>query len=333
MILLFCCELHSCDERNITLKFDCSQDGVYFKCKTENLEILKSDKNANFLMEEEKSPQEIVIELSTMSFIPSEIFRKFKEVKEFIAKNVSLEDIYIDTFKNAQTLRYLILSQNKIQRLIDMSFSNVSSLQSLKLQNNQINSLGSRAFYGLKELRTLILSFNKIANLPLYIFRDLKSLEDLQVDNNLITVISCYQFERNLDLTSLHLENNEIATIDNGTFENLTKLERVFLNGNNCVDKSFAPWRADNQSELNCCMKPFEEMKECANTKVGETNSEGNFPSHIPLIILLSLSTFANFLVVTYFLVYRKKDREVSPENFELIISDQNGNPYRVFSD
>lgn len=304
---------------------------MFYRCRARNSSFLKSDKNANFLIEAAKSPQEILIESSTIPFIPPAIFKKFQEVTKFIGRNASIEDIYDDTFGNARKLNNLILSQNKIQRLVDMSFSNASALQSLKLQHNQINTLSSLAFFGLKKLRTLILSFNKIVNVPLHLFRDLESLEDLQLDNNLITVISYYQFGRNLDLTTLHLENNEISTIDNGTFENLTKLELVFLNKNICVDKSFAPWRADNQSELNCCTKSFEEVKECANTKVGETSSEGKFRNHVPLIILLSLSTFGNFLVVTYFLVYRKKDREVSQDNIELIINDQNGNPYRVF--
>lgn len=266
-----------------------------------------------------------------MSFIPQAIFQKFDDLQEFIARNSSIEDIYVETFASARNLHFLILPNNKIEQLVDKTFVNLSHLLSLKLQQNKIKSLSPHAFFGLKELRSLILSSNYISDLPLYIFRDLENLEDLQLDNNFISVLSYNQFERNLGLATLHLENNKISQIDQGTLQNLKMLERVFLKENVCVDKNFAPWRADNQSELNCCTRPFEEVRECINAETGGASSGENFKNHIPLIVLLSLSTFCNFLVVTYFLVYLRKDREVSPDNIELIISDQNGNPYRVY--
>lgn len=275
-------------------------------------------------------PREIVIEASKMFFIPAEMFKQFSEVKEFIATNVSIEEIYVDTFVSAHNLHYLILSFNQIRTLIDKSFCNASMLQSLKLQHNKIDSLSSHAFFGLKELRSLILSFNRIANLPLYLFRDLESLEILNLDNNLITVISFDQFKTNLDLTTLHLENNEIATIDNGTFENLTKLERVNLNGNNCVDKSFAPWIADNQTALNCCAKPFEEVKKCFNKKVEKSDDE-SLTSHIPLILILFISIFVNFLAIFYFLIHKRRTEEDLPEHIELIPNVLNGSAYQVY--
>lgn len=334
LILLGHQELHSCsDEKKITINFDCAQDGVYFKCKADKLSIARSDKDASFVMGTTvKPPREIVIESSKMFFIPAEMFKQFSEVKEFIALNNSIEEIYVDTFASAYNLHYLILSYNKIQMLIDNSFSNTSTLHSLKLQHNKIDTLSSHAFFGLKELQILILSFNKIASLPLYLFRDLESLEDLQLDHNFITVISFYQFQTNLDLTTLHLENNKIATIDNGTFENLKKLERVNLNENNCVDKSFAPWRADNQTELTCCAKPFEEVNECLNLKVEKSDNE-NISSHITLIFILFLSIFGNFLAIFYFLIYKRErgDDDESPEHIELIPGMQNGSAYQVY--
>lgn len=334
LILLGHQELHSCsDEKTITIKFDCAQDGVYFSCKADNLNIEKSDKDASFVMGTTvKPPREIAIVASSMVFIPAEIFRQFSEVKEFIAMYNSIEEIYVDTFASAHQLHYLILSHNNIQTLIDKSFYNASTLQSLKLQHNKIDFLSSHAFFGLSELRSLILSFNRIANLPLYLFRDLDSLEDLQLDHNLITVISFNQFQTNLDLTTLNLENNEIATIDKGTFDHLAMLERLNLNGNNCVDKSFAPWRADNQTELNCCAKPFEEAKDCLSlSQQVEKIDRESFTSHIPLIFILFLSIFGNFLAIFYLLIYKQRTEDDSPEHIELIPGVLNGSAYQVY--
>lgn len=324
--------LSSCgDAKTISVNFDCSQDGVFFKCSAENLNIAISDRNATFeIGEPPQAPQEILIASSDMRFIPPEIFVKFPEIKEFIARDVSIQEIYDETFAHASKLYYLILTQNKIQTLIDFSFRNASNLQSLKLQNNQIELVSLQAFFGLTELRNLELSYNKIVNLPLHLFRDLKSLEALQLDHNYIKVISLYQFNTNQDLMNLNLENNEIVAIDSGTFDNFTKLEQLRLSRNICVDKTFVPWRVDNQTALSCCAKSYEEMKNCSGQKVAESN-QVNSTTHVPLIFMLFLSILGNFFVFTYFCIYKKRNGRGMSESFELITDDVNESALEVY--
>lgn len=331
LVLLSCQKLHSCgDERKIVINFACEQDNIYFKCRAEDLRILESDKNATFVMgQTPKSPQELAFDNAAMFFIPPEIFRNFTDVKEFIARNASIGEIHVDTFGDAHKLHFLILSFNKIKALFDKSFSNASDLQSLKLQHNQISSLSSHAFFGLRELRSLVLSFNMIAYLPLHLFGDLKSLEDLKLDNNFIKIISLGQFEKNCELTTINLEKNEIATIDADTFVELAKLERIYLNENVCVDKDFDHWRPDNQSELNCCMKPFEQVAACVNEKVKGNDDE--ISSHFPLIFIIFVSIFLNIFGISYFCIYKRRYNGYFPEDLELMASDANGDAIQVY--
>lgn len=329
MILL--CFFRFCQgqQKKIVINFNCSEGEIDFKCTTEDLIISETDKNAAIVMgSTAKSPQNLFIESSRLFFIPPQIFESFAGIKEFVARNVSLEEIHFDTFSHASKIRYLILSFNKIKMLIDKSFVNASKLQILKLQHNEIIDLSSHSFFGLTELRVLRLSFNKIINLPLYVFRDLESLEDLELDNNFIKVISANQFETNLELTTLNFEMNAISKIDYGTFANTTKLERLNLNGNICVDKNFGLWRVDNQIELDCCAKVFNEMKICSTKDQKEVNQI----SHIPLILLLFFSIIGNFFVILYLIVYkRRRNNPNAAENIELIASDMNGSAYQVY--
>lgn len=334
MILLCCFKfcLGLGQEKKILIDFNCTQGEVDFKCTTGDLIISEADKNAAIVMgPTAKSPQNLFIESSRLFFIPPQIFEDFAGIKEFVARNVSLEEIYFDTFAHATNLRYLILSFNKIKMLIDKSFVNVSNLQILKLQHNEIVDLSSHSFFGLTELRILRLSFNKIINLPLFIFRDLRSLEDLELDNNFIKVISANQFETNLELTTLNFEMNAISKIDYGTFAYATKLERLNLNGNICVDKNFEHWRVDNQTKLDCCAKAFDEMKICSTKELAEVK-HNSFASHIPLILLLFVSIFGNFFVILYLVAYKRRSNGPNAaENIELISSDMNGSAYQVY--
>lgn len=323
--------MKSCsDEKMIQINFDCFQDkdtSKYIKCTAAKFNITASDQNATFTFGNVTNPpQEIVIESSSIFFIPHGIFQNFTNVKEFIARNVSIREIYEETFSGASKLHYLILSYNNIEKLIDKSFSKATELQSLKLQNNQISSLSSHAFFGLTELRMLLLSFNKITFLPLHVFRDLRSLEDLELDNNLINAISLDQFANNYEITTINLRHNAIVTIDADTFQNLTKLEKLNLNENLCVDKLFTPWNENFQSDLNCCSQSFEEESLCLNEKV----ATGHSSIQVPLILLLFFSIFGNILVISY-CVLKKRATNNSPENIELIASDSNGDAYQVY--
>lgn len=296
-----------------------------------DVNITMADKNLKFGMRKtSESRKDVEIERSSMDFVPPELFKQFGNVREFVARNASIKEIYADTFGDAPQLRYLILSSNQISELIDESFKNASALESLKLQHNQIATLHSHTFFGLTELRILILSHNQIAFLPLHLFRGLDSLDQLMLDNNRIRVLSQFQFQTNLNIHKLYFEDNNIVTIDEGTFGYSKFLEQVDLSENICVDKKFSPWRADNLTELDCCTKSFEEMEKCLAGKVKEADG-AHFSSHLPLILFLFISFFGNFFALGYFVHYRNRNRlQMDAENIELF-ADQNGSAYQVY--
>jgi hypothetical protein len=236
--------------------------------------------------------------------------------REFIAKNVSLEEIYEHTFADARELHYLILSFNKLKTIVGNSFKNLAKLWTLKLQHNQIADIYPLTFYGLGELRMLILSHNKIQNLPFLVFYPLKSLEQLDLDNNAITVLSGEQFHSNLELIQLNFENNRMQVIDEGCFVALRKLEKLNLQNNFCINKNFNHWTADTESlaQLKCCLESDDRSEECLET----FKQISKYSNHIPLILIIFISIFVNILLGALYILLRKRSHTILNNDFEL---------------
>jgi Leucine-rich repeat (LRR) protein len=87
--------------------------------------------------------REVKVTCSRMAFLPPKVF---VNVTEFEAKNVSLEEISVETFEHADRLEVLVLSFNKIKEMVGGPFKNGSRLQTLELEHNQIASLDSHSF-------------------------------------------------------------------------------------------------------------------------------------------------------------------------------------------
>ncbi|CAG9799503.1 unnamed protein product [Chironomus riparius] len=307
LLLIISCAIkgNACERIEVSLN-DCRKLEVYFQCKVNNLSLSDKHVDLNF-MAVEKSPNDLRIESSNISFIPQQFFENFKDIKEFVAINCSIKNIYYDTFMRAFKLHYLVLSHNKIGVIPDYTFQNNSDLQSLKLDNNEIRILTANVFRGLDMLRTLKLSFNKIMYLPLYIFSELESLEILELDNNQIRIISQEQFTTNLMLTQLDLHNNEIQIIDNGTLDALTNLQQLNLDNNSCVSTSIHGIK-NITSILKCCMTSSEEIKSCLisrNELEKKANGNDGYVS-ITLVIILAISIFGNLLLFLYCFAHRR---------------------------
>lgn len=320
-----------CERIEVSLN-DCRKLEVYYQCKVNNLSI--SDKHVDLSFKAvEKSPNDIRIESSNISFIPQQFFENFKDIKEFVAINCSIKNIYYDTFLRAFKLHYLVLSYNKIEIIPDYSFQNISDLQSLKLDNNEIEILTTNVFRGLDTLRTLKLSFNKIMYLPLYIFNGLESLEILELDNNRIRIISQEQFITNLMLTQIDFHNNEIKIIDNGTLDALTNLQQLNLDNNSCVSTSIHGTK--NISKLlECCMTSLEEMKSCLISRNElEMKANGNDGYvNILLIIILTLSVIGNILLFSYCFIHRRlMDRFRRRDDVIELVNHINESSYQEF--
>lgn len=323
---------NQCERIEVNLN-DCRKLEVYYQCKVNNLEISEiNDKQVNLSFPStEKSPNDIRIESSNISFIPSKIFEEFHDLKEFVAVNCSIKFIYQHTFLKAFKLHYLVLSHNRIQTIPDDAFRNISDLQSLKLDNNEIEVLLTNVFRGLNMLRTLKLSFNKIAYLPLYLLNDLESLEILQLDNNRIRIISLYQFVTNLWLTQIDFSNNQLTIIDNGTMDGLTNLQQLNFEKNVCVDATIK--NIENISSiLECCMTSPEEMTSCLATK-HEVARKENGSTYIPMIVMLVVSILGNFMLFSFCFIKRElfKRNRRSDDTIELVNNFLSESSYQVF--
>ncbi|XP_070501148.1 carboxypeptidase N subunit 2-like [Chironomus tepperi] len=333
LLLIIQCTIkgNQCERIEVSLN-DCQKLEVYYQCKVKNLSIIDKHIEVNFKTVE-KSPNDIRIESSNMSFIPKQFFENFKDVKEFVAINCSIKNIYYDTFIGAFKLHYLVLSHNKIEIIPDYAFRNISDLQSLKLDNNEIEILTTNVFRGLDMLRTLKLSFNKIMHLPLYIFNELESLEILELDNNRIRIISQEQFVSNLMLTQLDLHNNEIRIIDNGTFNALTNLQHLNLDNNSCVSASTHSIKNITRI-LECCMTSQEEMKSCLKSRNElERKANGNDGYvNILLMTILTLSILGNILLFLYCFVNRRlMDRFRGREDVIELVNNMRESSYQGF--
>lgn len=332
LLIIVQCTIKGNQCERIEVSLECLKHEVYYQCKANNLSI--SDKHVDLGFKAvENSPKDFRIESSNISLIPQQIFENFKDIKEFVAINCSIKNIYYDTFLRAFKLQYLVLSHNKIEIIPDYAFHNISDLQSLKLDNNEIEILTANVFRGLDSLRTLKLSFNKIMYLPLYIFNELESLEILELDNNRIRIISQEQFTTNLLLTQIDLHNNEIKIIDNGTLDALTNLKLLNLDNNSCVSTSIHGTK--NISKLlECCMTFVEEMKSCLISRNElELKAYGNDGYvNILLGIILTLSVIGNFLLFSYCFMHRRlMDRFRGRDDVIELVNQMSESSYQEF--
>lgn len=329
----------SSDSERIEVDFsDCRKLEVYYQCRVNGLNIMESDKRMDVRINvNSQQPNDVRIESSNMTFIPPQFFEKLVDLKEFVAINCSIRNIFQDTFTSAFKLHYLVLSHNNIIFIADNAFKNVSDLQSLKLDNNEIESLTTNVFRGLNMLRTLKLAFNKIAYLPLFIFHDLESLETLELNNNFIRVLSAEQFSNNKALQQIDLSNNLITIIDNETFDDLINIRQLSLENNVCVNACITSRdNATINGMLKCCMTSSEEMRSCLamkNESVGGSINDSGSGMGITSMLFLFVSVFGNLALIMYLVnnrawIERLRNRE---EAIELVSAEVSENAYQVF--
>ncbi|KAG5677223.1 hypothetical protein PVAND_006999 [Polypedilum vanderplanki] len=308
LMILSSIKLTLCDIQRIEVNLsDCRKLEIYYQCKVNNLNIMDNDRHSVDMKINipNQQPNDIRIESSNMSFIPSVFFEKFIDLKEFVAINCSIKNIYYSTFTSAFKLHYLVLSYNNIEYIADNAFRNVSDLQSLKLDNNEIEMLATNVFRGLNMLRTLILSFNKIAYLPLFIFHDLENLETLELNNNLIRIISAGQFESNRLLQHIDLNNNRLMIIDNGTFNDLINIQQLKLENNVCVNARVESREKMALSKLlKCCMILEGDgiSSSCSSSKheISKNNDDNGSSMSIFWTLVFFVSIFGNMLLIAY---------------------------------
>jgi len=145
---------------------------------------------------------------------------------EGLSLNKCRINIFPDSIKNFNTLKFLNINNNQLKQLSN-SISELSQLQFLYLKNNRLKEIPS-TLNDLNNLVELYFSNNQISSLPESL-GNIKSLEILYLNNNYLEVIpgSIGNLE---SLKSLDLSNNILKSIPT----NIGKLKNLeYLNLNN----------------------------------------------------------------------------------------------------
>ena len=142
-------------------------------------------------------------------------------------------------FHTCINLEFLRLSRNNLSSIPPEAFQGLNKLIRLELSSNNLKVLEPEWFQPLQSLETLVLSENEFEEIPKNVFRDLTNLRVLNLHGNKIEKISRVTFQSNVELEVVGLSLNQIKTIQVGTFQHLSKLARLNLRNNSCIDHEF----------------------------------------------------------------------------------------------
>lgn len=193
---------------------------------------------------------------SNLSYIPSQIFRKFPNLEYLNINEVGLKKI--NPIVNASDLKVILANNNQITALNAKVFEVSTDLEVLSFRKNQIEEVDVHAFHHLGNLRELYLSDNRILSLHMNTFSPLISLEILSISGNQLQTIDMELFQSNLQLREVLLHDNKITAIHPQTFNSLTELFNLELRGNLCADKDI---RYDDGGEFEDLVKNY--LKQC----------------------------------------------------------------------
>jgi Leucine-rich repeat (LRR) protein len=183
--------------------------------------------------------KEVEFEASNISYIPSEIFFSFRDVRELNMRLVGLTEVSVDAFKDRITLKFLYLERNFVEMLEANAFASAVDLEIIELSINQIEYVHETAFSGLRKLHSLYLDQNQIRTLSEILFYTNDNLEKLYLQHNQIEFLPDKLFSRNLKLNEISLCNNKLLAFSNRIFRNLMKLNYLGLRNNPCVHKYY----------------------------------------------------------------------------------------------
>lgn len=147
------------------------------------------------------------------SFVPvltSYVCDTLRNLRFLKAKNVSIEEIHYDTFKNC------------------------SELAEIDLRWNPIKKLPEETFFGLRHLFSLYLSHTVLPEISGNLFRDLKSMEYLELHSSSIVSLPPKVFEGMGELGYVSISSNELMDFDvEEAIKSLTNLYLIYLGDNN----------------------------------------------------------------------------------------------------
>ncbi len=108
--------------------------------------------------------------------LPSQIFKKFKNLEDFISEKSEMKRIEPKSFINAAQLTNIDIEKNELKHIPRNAFLGAENVHLLKLENNKIQEIQGSSFKGLKRLSFLYLDFNTVKVIHRDAFNDLENL-------------------------------------------------------------------------------------------------------------------------------------------------------------
>jgi Leucine-rich repeat (LRR) protein len=162
-----------------------------------------------------------------------------KEIKTVRFNHINTSKEYINipseigNFLNLQYLTIDSLTGYKLTGQIPDEIYNLTNLESLKIVNNFLDCNISQNIQNLTNLQTLILSNNNLNGIIPDGIQHLTKLQTLNLSNNNLNGIIPDEIKHLTNLSELQLSNNNLTNTNlNIILLDLTKLDKIYLNGN-----------------------------------------------------------------------------------------------------
>lgn len=283
-IAIFVCLISGVFSAEIVCKFEL-YDGQYFCRTNEGPFVSITDENepisftgthvatkndddvSNFFM---SHPHQL-------SFLPTQIFKTFKNLQTFELQTVGLkilktnaftDCLKLDTLKlqsntfssvpssfaeSCVNVKYLTIAGNSIQSVDKDAFKGLINLLLLDMLAQSVESLDPSTFDHTPNLKYILLRNGKLKTLHPEMFASL-SLASLHLNSNEIEVVPALKFKNILDFWEIDLSNNKINSIDPEMLNSFPANHDAFVYGfenNLCVNGTFM--KQDQLIALQSC--------------------------------------------------------------------------------
>ncbi|CAO1385340.1 unnamed protein product [Diamesa tonsa] len=199
----------------------CEFNNIYMQPDTE---LIVTEKN--------RSMDAVSFRESDMYQVPSDLFRKFTELKHLDLEMTQLKELFSENFRNADNLLYFMARYNSLTQLREETFVHCKSLKYIILQYNNISIIHPNAFEGLTKLEGLYIDYNPIVTITGSILKPLTNLENFSAAYCKLNTIPDDMFSSNERMATLNLGNNELEYFNDEQFDNLPHLESIYFNDN-----------------------------------------------------------------------------------------------------
>lgn len=220
---------------------------------------------------------EISFTNSETTFVITQFFATFPNLKSLQMKQGKLQRIQPGAFKNAGNLEIIDFMNNALRFIGPNSFLGAEKLTQLGLWSNQIEWIDANAFNGLPNLQKLAMNANKLRTLPATLYSPLPKLSYISLSDNELSSIPSKLFFKNPLLETITLGYNNIKAISPNFLDNLTALKNLDLHSNDCIGTDYdGSWFTDLQSP--------EWVQLISNALVPCFNSFVEVPEHCPAL-------------------------------------------------